>query len=149
MGQQENYQAEDEQASNDSKSDGQSESCSENRKSVFRFWNVNALSRLDDLEIDLRCESNLWEKAAVKGKLDPQDLTGKGQIDLTRFRPQVLTNYLYPQSLQGIRESQINLNIDFQTYKRRPSLWRSFLFERKIPSTFQNFVLHPQNKKAS
>jgi hypothetical protein len=88
-----------------------------NRKSLFRFWNVNVLCRLDDLEIGLRCESNLWEKAEVKGKLDPQDLSGKGQIDLTRFRPRVLTNYLYPQSLQGIRESQINLNIDFQTDK--------------------------------
>jgi hypothetical protein len=87
----------------------------ENRKSVFQFWNVNALCRLDDLEIDLRCESNLWEEAEVKGKLDPQDLTGKGQVDLTRFQPQVLTNYLYPQALQGIKDSEINLAIDFQT----------------------------------
>jgi hypothetical protein len=89
----------------------------ENRKSAFRFWNVNAFCRLDDLELGLRCESNLWKKVEVRGKLDPQDLTGKGQIDLIRFRPQALTNYFYPQSLQGIKDSQINLTIDFQTKK--------------------------------
>jgi hypothetical protein len=63
----------------------------------------------------ITCGSNLWRDLSVEGSLDATSLKGKGRIELARFQPQFLTNYLFPDA--GIRcsESIVYLRIDART----------------------------------
>ncbi|MFC1858908.1 AsmA-like C-terminal domain-containing protein [Thermodesulfobacteriota bacterium] len=87
----------------------------EENKSLFRFQNLDAHLEIDTLEIDFSCNSNLWDKISVTGSITPDTLQGKGNIELTRFRPDVLSEYLYPGASFGIAESQVNLTLRFET----------------------------------
>ena len=64
--------------------------------------------------IHLACASNLWEKIAVEGTLDSENLKGKGLINLTNFQPHVLTSYLFPDAPQQLTDSQVNLTCGFK-----------------------------------
>jgi len=64
--------------------------------------------------IHLACASNLWEKIAVEGTLDSENLKGEGLIHLTNFQPHVLTSYLFPDAPQQLTDSQVNLTFGFK-----------------------------------
>jgi len=49
----------------------------------------------------------------VEGWLDSTDLKGRGRIDLTRVKPQVLMDQLFPLAPGRIGDSQLNLSISF------------------------------------
>lgn len=70
----------------------------EGNQSIFWFQDIQAKVILppEKLTIDLTCQSNLWENIYVTGRVDTRNLTVQGRVDLTAFRPHVLTSYLDP-----------------------------------------------------
>ncbi len=89
----------------------------EKNKSVFRFSDIHAYIDLtpNRLKFDVTCESNLWEGIALKGSLDAKDFKGEGHVDLTHFRPQILTGHLFPHADFRLSDSQLDLNIRYKT----------------------------------
>lgn len=86
------------------------------RGPVFRFSDINARIGLTpyDANIDITCKSNLWQGFSLKGLLDIEAFKGKGQIEVTQFRPQALTGYILPRTPIQVAESQMNLSLGFQ-----------------------------------
>ena len=66
------------------------------------------------LDYSIECKSNLWDQIDIKGYLNPTDFQGRGNIGLSRFRPQTLLAYLLPDSRQQITDARASLNIDFE-----------------------------------
>ena len=93
----------------------------EEDRAIFSFHNVDArvVFPPSGFKIDLTCNSNLWEKIEVKGTLDPKDFEGKAHIDLTNFRPHKLTNFLFPDALHRLAQSQVNLTFGFNFLGRK------------------------------
>ncbi len=96
--------------------DGRLTLTSEN-KPVFWFGDIHGHIRLppDRFEIQLACNSNLWEGLSLEGYLNSTTLKGDGRIDLTHFKPQVLTEQLFPFALQRVGDSQLNLSVSLKT----------------------------------
>ena len=85
-------------------------------KPVFWFGDIHGRISLppDRFEVDLACDSNLWAGLSLEGYLDSTTLQGDGRIDLTHFKPQVLTGQFFPSALQRVGDSQLNLSINFK-----------------------------------
>jgi hypothetical protein len=85
--------------------------------SVFSFNNIHGRMSLppDRLEIDLACNSNLWESISVEGRLTPEDFKGDGRIRVKDLKPQVLTNHFLPPGPRRIGDSHLNLDVSFKT----------------------------------
>lgn len=66
------------------------------------------------LDYSIECKSNLWDQIDIKGYLNPADFQGRGNIGLSRFRPQTLLAYLLPDSPQQITDARASLNIAFE-----------------------------------
>jgi len=94
--------------------DGRLTLASEN-KPVFWFGDIHGRISLppDRFEVDLACDSNLWEGLSLEGYLDSTTLKGDGRIDLTHVKPQVLTDQLFPLAPQRVGDSQLNLSVSF------------------------------------
>jgi hypothetical protein len=90
---------------------------SEENKPVFWFGDIHGRISLppDKLEIDLACDSNLWESMSLEGWLDPESFKGNGRIDVTHFQLQRLADYLFPLAPQRVADSHVNLSISFST----------------------------------
>jgi hypothetical protein len=86
-------------------------------KPVFWFGDIHGRISLppDRFEVDLACNSNLWEGLSLEGYLDSTTLKGDGRIDLTQFKPPVLTGQFFPFALQRVGDSQLNLSIRLKT----------------------------------
>ena len=67
------------------------------------------------LDFSLQCKSNLWEQIDISGSLDPADFKGRGRVQLSRFRPQTLIAYLFPDSALRMTETRASVSIDFQS----------------------------------
>jgi hypothetical protein len=85
------------------------------KKPIFWFGDIHGRISLppEKLEIDLACNSNLWESISVQGQLDSTNLKGRGRIDLTHVKPQVLMDQLFPLAPGRVGDSQLNLSISF------------------------------------
>lgn len=66
-------------------------------------------------QISISCKSNFWQHISMSGLLDAQTFKGRGQIQMTDFRPQGLVADLFPNSPIRITEAPANLTIDFKT----------------------------------
>jgi hypothetical protein len=86
-------------------------------KTVFSFQDIHARITLPQnrITIHLTCNSNLWEGISAAGDFDPKDLTGKGQVDLKRLKPQALTGFLFPDGGLHVAESIVDLSFGFRT----------------------------------
>jgi hypothetical protein len=86
-------------------------------ETVFWFTGIHARIALasDEKSIAIKCKSNLGEMVSVTGSLNLRELSGKGHIKLYKFQPEALYNYLLPTSSHRIRDSIINLDINFET----------------------------------
>ena len=73
----------------------------------------------EELTIDLTCQSNLWQNIYVEGRVDSRNLTVQGRVDLTSFRPHILTSYLAPPIPLRVGDSQTDLKLSFQTDSQR------------------------------
>jgi hypothetical protein len=67
----------------------------------------------DKLDFSIKCKSNLWEKIDINGSINPTNFEGLGHVQLSRFRPQTLIAYLFPQSAIQVTETRANVTIDF------------------------------------
>jgi hypothetical protein len=65
------------------------------------------------LDFSIECKSNLWERIDIVASLDPTDLKGRGQIQLSQFQPQELLTYLFPYSSLKVTDAKADLTIDF------------------------------------
>ncbi len=90
---------------------------SEENKPVFWFRDIHGRISLppDKLEIDLSCDSNLWESMSLEGWLDPESFKGIGRIDVTHFQPQRLTDHFFPFATRRVGDSSANLTISLNT----------------------------------
>jgi len=82
---------------------------------IFKLRDVQAayVRSKDKLDFSIKCKSNLWEQIDVNGSLDPSDFKGLGRVQLSRFRPQTLIAYLFPDSAFQVTETRANVTIDF------------------------------------
>ena len=84
---------------------------------VFWFRDIQARVGLppDKLEIDLTCESNLWERISVEGWLDAENFNGSGRIHVRNLQPQKLASYLPPFAGWRVEDSEVNLDLNVTT----------------------------------
>jgi hypothetical protein len=82
---------------------------------IFKLREVHAayVGSRDKLDFSINCKSNLWEQINISGSLDPSDFKGAGHVKLSRFRPQTLIAYLFPESAIRVSETRASVNIDF------------------------------------
>ena len=69
----------------------------------------------EKLDFSIKCKSNLWEQIHINGSLNPSNFKGVGRVQLSRFRPQVLIAYLWPDSTWQISDSKANMRIDLES----------------------------------
>ena len=82
---------------------------------VFKLREVQAayIGSKNKIDLSIKCKSNLWKEVSISGSLDPSDFKGAGLIKLSRFRPQNLIAYIFPQSAIRVSETRANVNIAF------------------------------------
>ena len=85
--------------------------------SVFSFMDIHGRISLppDMLEIDLACNSNLWESISLEGWLDPGSFESNGQVSLTHFQGHKLTDHFFPSVAGLIGDMSANVTISFKT----------------------------------
>ncbi len=83
------------------------------RKFMLREVQAAYVRSNDKLDFSIKCKSNLWEQVDINGSLDPSDFKGLGHVKLSRFRPQTLIAYLFPESALKVSETRANVAIDF------------------------------------
>lgn len=71
--------------------------------------------KANNLDFSIRCKSNLWEQVDIIGSLNPLNFRGRGQIRLSRFRPQQLFAYLFPNSAMQVSDTRANVAITFES----------------------------------
>ena len=82
----------------------------------FKLREVQAVYQRqpNELGFSIRCKSNLWDQIDASGSLDPSNFKGKGQIRLSRFRPEALMAYLLHDSALQVTDVKANLAIDVE-----------------------------------
>ncbi|MGD0624430.1 MAG: hypothetical protein ABSB32_06885 [Thermodesulfobacteriota bacterium] len=111
-------------------------------QSIFWFQDIKAtiIFPPERLEIELTCQSNLWEDIHIKGWLDARKLKGKGRIDLTGLRPNLVTSYLSPLLPLGVGDSRIDLQVSFETDGQRT-------LQAEVKGSIPYLTLHRGNEK--
>lgn len=86
-------------------------------KSAFLFQDIRARIVLPPgkLEVNLTCESSLWDDMSCEGWMDVGDFQTNGLIDLTHFRPHLLSVDFLSSETVRVGESELNLDLEFQT----------------------------------
>ncbi|MCK5552336.1 MAG: hypothetical protein KAJ09_04265, partial [Deltaproteobacteria bacterium] len=87
------------------------------KKPVFWFGDIHGRISLppDKLEIDLACNSNLWESMSLEGWLDPESFKGNGLVDVTHFQVKELIDHFFPSAAGLVGDTSANLTISFKT----------------------------------
>ncbi len=68
----------------------------------------------DTLNLAITCKSNLSEEISFNGGLDSEDLRGKGRLVLSRLRPQVVTDLLFPKASMHVADAEMDLSAVFK-----------------------------------
>ena len=82
------------------------------RKFKLREVQAAYIHNKNKLDFNIKCKSNLWEQIDFNGSLDPHSFEGLGHIQLSRFRPQTLIAYLFPESELKVSQTRANVTID-------------------------------------
>jgi hypothetical protein len=69
----------------------------------------------DNFEMEITCTSDLWERATVKGSMNPVDFQGRGQIDLKNFQPHALMGSFFLNAPFNVTDSRSELRVSFET----------------------------------
>ena len=87
----------------------------EGSKHAFRIEDLSGVMTYggDKVAIDISSTSTLWERFALKGRIDPSSHTSTGLVNLDGFHPQTLFSYLCPDAPLGIGDSLINAEMSF------------------------------------
>ena len=88
----------------------------EGDRRVFGFHDLQAsYSRpTNETKFDLTCKSNLWNDINIRGALDAERFSGRGNIRFAEFRPHALSNYFFPDSPIKVTQALANLVIDYE-----------------------------------
>ena len=88
----------------------------EGDRQIFGFYDVQAsyVRPANKTKFDFQCKSNLWNDITITGWLDTAAFVSQGSIRLAEFRPQRLSEFLFPASPLKIKEALANLVIDFE-----------------------------------
>jgi hypothetical protein len=84
------------------------------RRYKLRGVQADYRRRRDKLDFSIKCQSNLWDQIEIHGSLNPSDFKGRAHIEISRFRPQTLLAYLFPDFALQTTASGTNLNIDLE-----------------------------------
>jgi hypothetical protein len=89
----------------------------EGNRRLFGFQDIEAHYKrpAERTEFSLSCKSSLWQEILINGWFDASGFKSSGHIQLTRFQPQALSSYLFPDSEFKITDALANLSIDFET----------------------------------
>lgn len=92
----------------------------EQSKSILSFSHLDGHIVLPPggATIDLICQSNLWEKLSLEATLDPAEGKGNGHMEVTNFYPHKLPDTLFSSFPFSIRDSRLNLKINFKTERQ-------------------------------
>lgn len=85
------------------------------RKFMLRQVQAAYVRSNEQLDFSVKAKSNLWENIDINGSIDPSNFKGLGHVKLSRFRPQTLIAYLFPDSAFKINETRANVAIDFSS----------------------------------
>lgn len=86
-----------------------------NRVLGLQSINGNIKRDADRFEFAFKCQSNLWESMAWKGRYEEPGFKINSQIKLIQFRPHALFDSFFPQSDLKITNARANLTLDLQT----------------------------------
>ncbi len=81
----------------------------------FNAIDANMVGPPREPKIEITCRSNLWERMSVEATMDPVNLKGHGHIEIASFRPHLLSGFLSPGFPLKVTDSEMNLNIGFET----------------------------------
>jgi hypothetical protein len=86
-------------------------------KTVLSFSDIDAnmTGPPREAKIEITCRSILWERMSAEATIDPVTLKGHGHIKITSFHPHLLSGFLSPDSPLNVTDSEMNLNIGFET----------------------------------
>jgi hypothetical protein len=89
-------------------------------KTVLSFNDIDAniAGPPREPKIEITCRSTLWERMSAQSTIDPVDLKGHGHIEIAGFHPHLLSGLLSPDSPLNLRDSEMNLNIGFETKRQ-------------------------------
>ncbi|MBW1743801.1 MAG: AsmA family protein, partial [Deltaproteobacteria bacterium] len=112
------------------------------KKSILKLEDVSARVSvpLGELEVDITCASNLWEKASIQIQIDMDDLEAEGQLDLKHFRPNMIPAKFIPPQVPGFGESSVNLNLKFETEGLQ-------ILKAEVKGSIPELTVHNGNKK--
>ncbi len=80
---------------------------------VFEFRDIRILGRSTEkgFDIGVTCDSNLWERLSLEGRLNPGKAEAKARIRIERFRPHELSDYFFPRVCPALVDSKADLNV--------------------------------------
>jgi hypothetical protein len=86
-------------------------------KTVLSFHDIDVtfIGPPGEAKIEVACRSSLWERMSVETTIDPVDLHGHGHVQIARFHPHLLSGLLSSDSPLNVTDSEMNLNIGFET----------------------------------
>ena len=87
------------------------------RMAELRFEDIDIRLDLltDRVNLNFKARSNLFEGFILKGGIDLKTYSSWGDINMSGFRPQLLTEHLVPADIISIGDSIISLGLKFET----------------------------------
>jgi hypothetical protein len=88
---------------------------------IFEFQEIDARIKYETgaAKIALNCKSNLWEHIHFRGQITSTGNITNGQVNLTHFRPHILTNYLLPAAPLQVSDSRLDLKFSLETVQEQ------------------------------
>jgi hypothetical protein len=86
---------------------------------MLQLRGIDAQVRLPParLSIDLQCTSNIWERLSLRASMDPSSTDLRGEMQLTRLRPQLIATQFMPPGVR-LGDSEGNLALVLNTGSR-------------------------------
>ncbi len=111
-------------------------------KSAFQFRDIRARVSLPPgkLKVNVTCESNLWDDISLNGWMDVDDFETSGSVDLTNFRPHILSADLLSLKTLRVGDSELNLDIEFKTEGLK-------VLQGKVQGSIPYLTLHKGDEK--
>ena len=88
-----------------------------NQAGDWTLDDMNVLISLppDKVRLTVSAGSNLFEKVRLKGQIDLKTLSSLGEIELTHFRPHLLTGKLMQPEVMNVADSLLDATFKFET----------------------------------
>jgi hypothetical protein len=81
----------------------------------FRDINANMTGPPPEAKIEITCRSDLWERISAEATIDLVTMRGHAHVEIAIFHPHLLSGFLSPDFPLKVTDSEIDLNVDFET----------------------------------